>query len=76
MRAIARSDFDQAQRVAAWPIREGLLCLLDQFRNFAIESYRFDVIRWCLAAPHIAAEKRPRYPEIPAILKDERSAKK
>lgn len=67
MRVLADHDYDRAQQVADWPIREGLLALTERMRDQAIETFRHEQIFWALKVPILKTKPKP--PEIPRILK-------
>lgn len=62
-------NYDQARRVARWPLRELLLAFLERIRDRAMEAYRWDVLTWAVLEPHRKEESRGKPPKVPDILK-------
>lgn len=68
MRELAGHDYDRAQCVAQWPIREGLLAIEHRLRTLALESYRHARLEWLLSIP--VSKNAPPEPPRPDLLKE------
>lgn len=62
IRELSGHDYDKAQLVLCWPIREALLAYVDRLRQQALDSYRHELLVWALLAPH---QKKPPEPPKP-----------
>lgn len=60
-------DYEKAQRVLRWPLREAFLCVIEKMKAQALEAYRHDMTIWAAIAPH--SKKVPDQPKFPEILK-------
>lgn len=65
MRELADHDYDKAQRVLCWPIREALLAYVERLRAQALGAYRHELLVWAALAPH--AKKTPEAPKPPTF---------
>lgn len=69
VRAVAGYDYDRAQAVLRWPMREALVSFSRVLRETAAESWHRSYVRWALTAPY---QKKPRKaPPIPSILEQD-----
>lgn len=66
VRELAGYDYDKAQQVLLWPVREALLAFEERLRQQALDSYRHELLVWAVMAPH--AKKVPEAPALPSIL--------
>jgi len=66
---VAGYDPERAARIyQRWTLEDFLAKVKHEYRQEAIEQYRFEVIQWALLAPH--TKKRTDAPEVPAILRE------
>lgn len=67
VRELSDNDYDRAQKVKRWPVREALVALAARMKADALEAYRFEMVVWSALAPYL---KKSDPPKLPAILKE------
>ena len=68
VREVARFDFDEAERIAGWPVVEVLHAYLDILREHALAQYQTDMVIWAI---QLGYSKNPiKRPMKPRILSD------
>ena len=66
MRAVSGGDHASVRR---WPIRELLIAYVDEVRQAALESYRWELLTWAVLEPHRDKNSAGKPPKIPDIIK-------
>lgn len=67
VRELAGYDWDRAQRVVNWPLREALLAFENLLQREAADVYAREVQTWAQLAPHMKKKSKP--PKPPEILR-------
>lgn len=64
------ADYDptRIRQVLKWPMREAMLCYLNQLKKAALEAWRHDTLCYSVIAPHSTKPGKP--PSPPRILRD------
>lgn len=57
---------DHITQVLKWPLREALLCYLNQLKTDALDSWRHETLCYSVSAPHLKDPGKP--PKRPRIL--------
>ena len=69
MREVAGHDWDKAQRVKRWPLREALLAALAMRKEQARLDYRDDLRNYLAIAPWATKDSGIKPPQLPEILR-------
>lgn len=67
VRELSEGDYERAERIKRWPVREALVALVARLKRQALEGYRFELLLWAATAPHSKKPQDP--PKLPDILK-------
>ena len=66
IRELSRYDYDKAQQILCWPVREALVAFIAYLKEEATKAYRHEMLVYASLAPHL---KKPEPPKLPEILK-------
>lgn len=70
VRELAGHDYDAAQRILDWPLREAFHGYLNYLKRTALEEWRWARLEWASLKPTTRGGKLSKPPARPPILRD------